>query len=157
MDRIRIFSEMEEAYDRHDIEYFKRLVRHEDYVVRTRAVCILADIGDEDVINDISYVLLNDPNDLVRHEAAFSLGQMGFKKGLEALSKAVENDKSMFVRHEAAIAIGVIGAEEGRKVLEKALNDPDKEVRESAIIALSNINYVSNMKKSNRFARLTGG
>ncbi|MEM4237503.1 MAG: HEAT repeat domain-containing protein [Candidatus Nitrosocaldaceae archaeon] len=157
MDRIRIFSEMEEAYDRHDIEYFKRLVRHEDYVVRTRAVCILADIGDEDVINDISNVFLNDPNDLVRHEAAFSLGQMGFKKGLEALSKAVENDKSMFVRHEAAIAIGVIGAEEGRKVLEKALNDPDKEVRESAIIALSNINYVSNMKKSNRFTRLTGG
>lgn len=157
MDRIGIFSEMEEAYDRHDIEYFRRLIRHEDYVVRTRAVCVLADIGDENVVDDISYVLLNDPNDLVRHEAAFSLGQMGFKKGLDALARAVESDKSMFVRHEAAIAIGVIGAEDGRAILEKALSDHDKEVRESAIIALSNIDYISNMRRSNRFTRLTGG
>ncbi|RMF31733.1 MAG: HEAT repeat domain-containing protein [Candidatus Nitrosothermus koennekii] len=148
---------MEDAYDKRDIAYFKKMVRHEDFVVRTRAVCILADIGDEDVIDDISYVLLNDPNELVRHEAAFSLGQMGFKKGLDALAKAVENDPSMFVRHEAAIAIGVIGSEEGRITLEKALNDKDKEVRESAIIALSNIDYVSNIKKINKFTRLTGG
>ena len=148
---------MEEAYDKRDIEYFKGLVRHQDFVVRTRAVCILADIGNEEVIDDIGYVLLNDPNELVRHEAAFSLGQMGFKKGLDALSRAVKYDESMFVRHEAAIAIGVIGAEEGREVLKEALNDNDKAVRESAVIALSNIDYVSSIKEINKFTRLTGG
>ncbi len=157
MDRRTIFAEMEDAYDKRDIEHFKRLIKHEDFVVRTRAVCILADIGDESVVDDIGYVLLNDPNELVRHEAAFSLGQMGYKKGLSALRKAVENDPSVFVRHEAAIAIGVIGAEEGRATLEKALSDPSKEVRESAMIALSNIDYVSSIKMVNRFARLTGG
>jgi deoxyhypusine monooxygenase len=157
MDRKAIFAKMEEAYEKHDIEYFKELIRHEDFVIRTRAVCILADLGDEDVIEHISYVLLNDPNELVRHEAAFSLGQMGFRKGLPALIKAVENDPSMFVRHEAAIAIGVIGSEEGRDVLLKALNDKDREVRESAIIALSNIDYISSIKQPSRFARLTGG
>ncbi len=157
MDRKAIFAKMEEAYEKRDIEYFKELIRHEDFVIRTRAVCILADLGDEDVIEHISYVLLNDPNELVRHEAAFSLGQMGFRKGLPALIKAVENDPSMFVRHEAAIAIGVIGSEEGRDVLLKALNDKDREVRESAIIALSNIDYISSIKQPSRFAKLTGG
>ncbi len=157
LERTSIFAEMERAFDKHDIDYFRRMARDEDFVIRTRAVCILADIGDENVIDDISYVLLNDPNELVRHEAAFSLGQMGFKKGLDALIRAVKNDESMFVRHEAAIAIGVIGAEEGRKVLEEALGDKDKEVRESAIIALSNIDYVSSIKQTNKFTRLTGG
>ncbi len=157
MERRSIFAKMEEAYDKHDIEYFKELIKYEDFVIRTRAVCILAEIGNEDVIEYISYVLLNDPNDLVRHEAAFSLGQMGLRKGLPALIKAVESDPSMFVRHEAAIAIGVIGSEEGKDVLLKALNDKDKEVRDSAIIALSNIDYISSTKHPNRFARLTGG
>lgn len=155
--RIFIFSKMEEAYENKDVEYIRQLLKHDDYVVRTRAVCILAEIGSEEVVDDIGYVLLNDPNDLVRHEAAFSLGQMGFKKGLEALKKAVVNDKSMFVRHEAAIAIGVIGSEEGRSILEKALEDKDREVRESAIIALSNIEYMSRMKSKSKFAKLTGG
>lgn len=157
MERLDTFREMEKAYDKHNIDYFKRLVKHQDFVIRTRAVCILADIGGEEVIEDISDVLLNDPNELVRHEAAFSLGQMGLKKGLNALVRAAKSDPSMFVRHEAAIAIGVIGAEEGRKALEEALNDKDKEVRESAVIGLSNIDYISTIKQINKFTRLTGG
>jgi deoxyhypusine monooxygenase len=70
----------------------------------------------------------------------------------------VESDENPFVRHEAAVALGVIGSQEARDILNKALNDKSEEVRESAIIALSNLDYVVQMKDSNsKFAKMTGG
>ncbi|MEM0441804.1 MAG: HEAT repeat domain-containing protein [Candidatus Nitrosocaldus sp.] len=157
-----LLEEMEEAFYRKDIEYFKVLLKHDDFDIRARAVCILVEIAGEDAVEPICDVLLNDPNALVRHEAAFSLGQMGYAKAVDALINAMLNDESQFVRHEAAIALGVIGSERARGALMKALNDESREVRESAQIALANLDYLaySRQKGSNsisRFARLTGG
>src|SRR6476469_8533014 len=101
--------------------------------------------------------LLNDVDHLVRHEAAFSLGQMGYISGINVLSKAVLSDPSFFVRHEAAIALGVIGSEESKNVLEKALNDEFQEVQQSALVALANIDYISYVKRNNKFTKMTGG
>ncbi|MDQ2684577.1 MAG: HEAT repeat domain-containing protein [Thermoproteota archaeon] len=148
---------MEQHFDNKDEEYFKNLVNHKDLVIRTRAVCILADISGEKAIEPIGQVLLNDSDQLVRHEAAFSLGQLGSRSGIEALSKAVLNDPSFFVRHEAAVALGVIGSEDCRKTLEQALNDASEEVKESAMIALANLDYISHVKRTNKFTSLTGG
>jgi HEAT repeat protein len=63
----------------------------------------------------------------------------------------------LFVRHEAAIAVGVIGSERGRDMLHRALTDESKEVRESARIALANLDYIPSIKRKGKFARLTGG
>ncbi len=148
---------MEKHFDIVDIDYFKKLLYHTDYVIRTRAVCILADIAGENSITEIGQVLLTDKDHLVRHEAAFSLGQLGFSSGIDVLSQAVLCDTSFFVRHEAAIALGVIGSEESRKTLEQALKDESEEVRESAIVALSNLDYISSIKRNNKFTKMTGG
>jgi deoxyhypusine monooxygenase len=82
---------------------------------------------------------------------------MGYQTAMPALSNAVKSDPSYFVRHEAAVALGVIGSEEVREILNEALKDESEEVRESAIIALANIDYVSTMKRNNKFTRMTGG
>ncbi len=156
-DRLKIFSEMEERYEKKDTDYFVKLLDHEDYVVRTRATCILVDFGGEDKIQYIARVLKDDSNELVRHEAAFSLGQMGYSSGVNPLVNATLNDPSMFVRHEAAIALGVIGSDTAKEALEKALDDPDRPVVESAIVALSNIKYMESLCKNEQFAKLTGG
>ena len=156
-DRMKLFSEMEEKYEKKDKEYFVNLLTHDDYVIRTRATCILVDFGGEDKIPHISKVLKNDPNELVRHEAAFSLGQMGYASGIKALEDATKNDSSMFVRHEAAIALGVLGTQEAKATLEKTLNDPDEPVRESAVVALSNLKFMETLSKNEKFAKLTGG
>ena len=148
---------MEKHFDKNDAEYFKQLLNHEDNVIRTRAICILAEIGDGRVVDAISDTLENDRDSLVRHEAAFALGQLGFTDALNALSHAINSDPSLFVRHEAAIAMGVIGSEQGRDPLEHALSDESQEVRESAKIALANLDYISNMKRKGKFSRLTGG
>ncbi len=162
----RLLEDMEEAFYRRDVEYFKALLKHDDFDIRARAVCILVEIAEgEEAVKPISDVLLYDPNALVRHEAAFSLGQMGYASAVDALIHAMLNDESQFVRHEAAIALGVIGSERAREALMKALKDESREVRESAEIALINLDYLSYSREnkgksnsnSNRFARLTGG
>ncbi|HKG89087.1 MAG TPA: HEAT repeat domain-containing protein [Nitrososphaeraceae archaeon] len=155
--RMRLLTEMETEYDNQNEQYFKDLLKHEDSVIRTRIICILADISGVDAIDSISRVLENDKNALVRHEAAFSLGQLGYTAATAALSNAVKSDPSYFVRHEAAIALGVIGSEDARETLNEALKDESEEVRESAIIALANLDYVSTIKRNNKFTRMTGG
>ena len=144
-DRLQLFAEMEAKYEKNDTDYFVNLLDHPDYVIRTRATCILVDFGGEDKVPHISKVLKYDENELVRHEAAFSLGQMCFSSGVEPLVEATLNDSSMFVRHVA------------KNALEKALNDPDKPVVESAIVALSNIQFMDKLSKNEKFAKLTGG
>ena len=156
-DRLQLFAEMEGKYEKKDTQYFVNLLDHPDYVVRTRATCILVDFGGEDKIPHIAKVLKHDDNELVRHEAAFSLGQMCLSSGVPPLVDATLNDPSMFVRHEAAIALGVIGSNDAKEALEKALNDPDKPVVESAVVALSNIQFMDKLSKNEKFAKLTGG
>jgi len=82
---------------------------------------------------------------------------MGLSSGVTPLVDATLNDPSMFVRHEAAIALGVIGSNDAKDALEKALNDPDKPVVESAVVALSNIQFMEKLSKNEKFAKLTGG
>ena len=155
--RMKIFSEMENRYEKNDTDYFVKLLDHEDYVIRTRATCILVDIGGEDKVPHVAKVLKNDPNELVRHEAAFSLGQMGYNSGIQPLENATKNDVSMFVRHEAAIALGVIGSQEAKETLELTLDDSDGSVRESAVVALSNLKFMKELSRNEKFAKLTGG
>ena len=156
-DRLKLIEEMENEFNNKNSEYFNNLAFHHDPVIRTRAICIIAEIGGEEAVNTISKVLANDIDDLVRHEAAFSLGQLGFTSGIKALSNAVKNDSSIFVRHEAAVALGVIGSEDARGILIDALNDSNEEVKKSAIVALANLDYIFRSKKINKFTRLTGG
>lgn len=157
VDRNKLFEEMERQFESKDIQYFKNLLTHEDSVVRTRAICILAEIAGESAVEPISNVLKLDKNDLVRHEAAFSLGQLGLNSGIPALSEAVKKDSSFFVRHEAAVALGVVGSEDARETLNQALNDESEEVRDSAVVALANLDYIKAVNRINDFTRMTGG
>jgi len=63
----------------------------------------------------------------------------------------------MFVRHEAAIALGVIGSKDAIRTLQEALDDVDKPVAESAVVELSNIEFMDTLGKNEKFAKLTGG
>jgi deoxyhypusine monooxygenase len=82
---------------------------------------------------------------------------MGHQIGIKPLEDAMKNDPSMFVRHEAAIALGVIGSKDAIRTLQEALDDVDKPVVESAVVALSNIEFMDKLGKNKKFAKLTGG
>ena len=155
--RLELLSEMEEKYENKDKEYFVGLLNDKDFVIRCRAVCILVDMGGEDVVPHVASILKNDPNELVRHEAAFSLGQMCLRSGIKPLEDATKNDPRLFVRHEAAVALGVIGSQDAKETLQKALDDPSEQVRDSAVVALSNLKFMESLSKNEKFAKLTGG
>jgi deoxyhypusine monooxygenase len=36
-ERLELFSQMEKRYEKQDVDFFVKLLDHEDYVVRTRA------------------------------------------------------------------------------------------------------------------------
>jgi HEAT repeat protein len=154
---VKSLAEMEIYYDENNKKYFKDLLSHPSHIIRTRAVCVLANMAGDDSVESLGHILERDPDALVRHEAAFSLGQLGFESGINPLSHAVESDPSFFVRHEAAIALGVIGSEKAREALIRALGDSSEEVRESALIALANLEYISTMRRKNKFTKMTGG
>ena len=156
-DRLELLAEMEERYEKKDKPYFVHLLDHKDFVIRCRAVCILVDMGGEDIVPYVAKILKNDPNELVRHEAAFSLGQMCLRSGIKPLEGATRDDPSLFVRHEAAVALGVIGSQEAKETLQKALQDSSEQVRDSAVVALSNLQFMESLSKNEKFARLTGG
>lgn len=162
-ERIEIFHEMERRYRLRDVDYFRRLTRHHDMTVRARATCILAEIGGKECISDLADVLLRDENPIVRHEASYSLGQLGYREAIPYLIESLLKDPHFIVRHESAIALGVIGRKEAEEALRKALNDESVEVRDSAIIALSNIAYCEQLYSGEldpeklSFAKKTGG
>ena len=58
--RLELLSEMEERYEKKDKTYFVSLLDHKDFVIRTRAVCILVDFGGEEMVPHVSTVLKND-------------------------------------------------------------------------------------------------
>src|SRR6266540_5684588 len=154
---MKLLAEMEEQFNEKNVPFFESLLNNKHNVIRTRSVCILASIAGEKAVEPIVNVLKNDPDALVRHEAAFSLGQLGFTSAIASLVKSIEDDPSFFVSHEAAIALGVIGSEDARRGLVAALSDPSEEVRESAKIALANLDYLQSTNRNNTFSRMTGG
>ena len=84
-DRIGVLEEMENQFNNNNFEFFDKLAFHNDHVIRTRAICIMAEIGGDKAVGTISKVLEKDSDELVRHEAAFSLGQLGFATGIKPL------------------------------------------------------------------------
>lgn len=117
--------------------------------VRYRAMFALRDLASPpDLPTAVPAVLalaegLSDPSALFRHEIAFVFGQLSHPASIPALTASLSdvNEASM-VRHEAAEALGGLGEEEGvEATLRLFLNDKEKVVRESCIVALDIAEY----------------
>ena len=83
--------------------------------VRKDAVDTLGELGDNEVLGVLAYILLNDAHELVRKEAADELGELHHPHSLDVLAKALK-DRSSIVRKEAI---------EGLKKI-KQMNKPEK-------------------------------
>jgi deoxyhypusine monooxygenase len=84
--------------------------------------------------------LFSDPSPIVRHEFAFTLGETGRSDLVgRYLMKSVEEDQNIFVRHESILALATLGDKEFIPFIERFVNDPEKEMAESAEIALQRL------------------
>ncbi|KAI9926692.1 deoxyhypusine hydroxylase [Aspergillus wentii] len=89
---------------------------------------------------------LKDPSALFRHEIAFVFGQLCHPASIPSLTDCLsDQSEACMVRHEAAEALGSLGDEEGvDATLRKFLNDPEKVVRDSVIVALDMAEFEKN-------------
>jgi deoxyhypusine monooxygenase len=143
----QILEKMEWAFSKKDVNHFRHVLESRPSLfLRVHAVCMLADLKDEEAVPSLARVLREDASPLVRHEAAFVLGQLGFKSAVPALIEAMALDDSVLVRHESAVALGSIGDERARSGLEKAAMDLDEDVRYSAEIALADLAFLKHLR-----------
>ena len=141
--RIRLMKAMEEEFGRGRPDYFLRVIEEEQsLVLRLHAVCILAQVGGQESVPTLAYVLPNDSDPLVRHEAPFSLGEIGYASAAPPLERAHQSDPDPIVRHEAAVALGSIRSQTSRTALQGALADGDEIVRNSARASLFNLDFL---------------
>lgn len=81
---------------------------------------------------------MGSPEEYIRNGAYEGLRRIG-PKAIPALSKAILEDRRAVVRLNAASIIGDVGDMSGVSVLARALNDRDKFMRMSALVALREI------------------
>lgn len=89
---------------------------------------------------------MQDPSALFRHEIAFVFGQLCHPASVPSLTETLSNlSEAGMVRHEAAEALGSLGDIEGvEDTLKKFLNDPEKVVRDSILVALDMAEFEKN-------------
>src|SRR2546426_11292348 len=81
---------MEWAFSKGELAYFQKVLDEKPSIVlRTHAVCMLADMKSEAAVPLLAGALQEDPSPLVRHEAAFALGQLEFKSAVPSLLEAM--------------------------------------------------------------------
>lgn len=133
------------------VEELEKTLMNEDQplFMRYRAMFTLRDLASPpDCATAVPAVLalakgFADSSALFRHEIAFVFGQLSHPASIPALTAALsdENEASM-VRHEAAEALGSLGEEDGvEDILKRFLQDKEKIVRESVIVALDMAEY----------------
>lgn len=96
-------------------------------------------------------ILERHPDMMVRHEAAFVLLELEetnprlLKKMrpdiTAALSRRVKYDKSLVVRHETLEALGYVGDESCLSLLRLSAKNRNKDIRESALVALQLLEF----------------
>lgn len=81
-------------------------------------------------------------------KTAFTLGQLGYRSAGLVLVEAMLNDPSPIVRHESAMALSSLGDGSVLLELKKVIDDRDKDVANSALIAFEYLALL-NRKKEN--------
>ena len=83
-----------------------------------------------------------DSSALFKHEIAYVLGQIKHEAAVAGLEeKLCDLDENSMVRHECAEALGSIASSECLQILHKFLDDKERVVRESCVVALDMYHY----------------
>ncbi len=107
---------------------------------RIQAAFQLENNADDVTVAVLGKALLSDPSPIVRHECAFSLGETGHPdKAASYLIQAIQTDQHVFVVHEALLALGTLGDQTFIPFITKYLTHKNKDIAESAEIALERL------------------
>ena len=123
---------------------------------RWDAVWIVGELGNKDygiemfdkVTRLMIWVLENDDNGVVKHEACYQIAARNMRNAIPALINSFLNDTSVLTKHEAIESLGLMRAFEAENSIKKALDDPSKDVRETATFVIKRI---ARLRKSGEY------
>ena len=92
----------------------------------------------------IEWVIKNDDNGVVKHEACFQIAARNMRKKIPILVNAALHDTSILTKHEAIESLGLMRAFESSDSIKKALDDPSKDVRETARFVIKRLERLKN-------------
>lgn len=80
----------------------------------------------------MGWILVNDNNNVVKHEACYQIAARNMRSKIPDLINAALNDKSGLTKHEALESLGLMRATETINLIDDALSDPSEDVRQTA-------------------------
>jgi len=93
-----------------------------------------------EIVSLFKWVLKNEKNGVVLHEVCYHIAARNIRSLIPDLVYCGINSDSMLCRHEALESLGLMNAKEVMNQIGPALNDPIKDVRETAQFVLKRIN-----------------
>lgn len=99
----------------------------------------------DEVADLMCWVMENDDNGVVKHEAAFQIAARNMRKKIPDLVHAALHDKSGLMKHESLESLGLMRAFEAKDLIVKALDDPDKDVSQTASFVLKRFARLENI------------
>ena len=90
-------------------------------------------------LENVTYLLKNDPSPIVRHEAAYIFGELKDEECASALLNTINKDTNRFVVHEALLALSNRGDLQYEAEIQKLTKHSDTDVADTAIISLQRL------------------
>lgn len=106
---------------------------------RVQAAFVLLRENSETAINYLLKALEQEIDPIVKHEIIFALGETADKRVIPHLIDHMRNDPNVFVKHEAALALATLGDHSAKHAIRELLDHPNKDVIETAEIALERL------------------
>ncbi len=148
-----------------DLPYRKRLdkctliIKNEtDESLRWDAVWLAGEIAElnpdaplfDEVADLMTWVLKNENNGVVKHEACYQIAARNMRKKIPDLVETALNDPSVIAKHEAIESLGLMRAFDSKELLFKAMEDPDSNVKETAVFVLKRLDRLEKIEEKNR-------
>ncbi len=96
-------------------------------------------VNSVEYLENVKYLLKNDPSPIVRHEAAYIFGELKNEECSISLLKAINTDSNRFVIREALLALSNRGEIKYKSEIKKLLTHSDSDMVDTAIISLQRL------------------
>lgn len=103
-----------------------------------------------EVANLMAWVLKNDTNGVVKHEACYQIAARNMRDKIPDLIDVSLKDSSVIARHEAIESLGLMRAFDTTEMLSKATEDPNPDVKETALFVLKRLKRLEKLEENKK-------
>jgi HEAT repeat protein len=103
-----------------------------------------------EVANLMAWILKNDTNGVVKHEACYQIAARNMRDKIPDLLDTALNDTSVIAKHEAIESLGLMRAFDTKEMLSKTAEDPNSEVRETALFVLKRLKRLKQLEEKEK-------